>query len=61
MAESDTLKCESGGEVMQRDVMAVAVISVMLGVFAVIVSGTPSGAFFVCLFIGGAICLFRER
>jgi hypothetical protein len=46
---------------MGRDVRGVAIISLLVGVFAVIVSGSPSGILFMGLFIGGAICLFRER
>ena len=46
---------------MGRDGKAIAVISAMFGVFAVVASGTPSGIMFMCLFVGAAICLFRER
>jgi hypothetical protein len=46
---------------MGRDGRAVAVISVMLAVCAVVASGSPSGVLFLCVFAGAAVCLFRER
>jgi hypothetical protein len=46
---------------MGRDGKAVVAISAMFGVCAVVASGSASGVFFACLFIAGAICLFRER
>jgi hypothetical protein len=46
---------------MGRDIKGVAVVSMIFGLFAVVASGTPSGIMFMCLFVGAAICLFRER
>jgi len=46
---------------MGRDVKGVAVVSVMFGLLAIIVSGSASSVFIVGLFIGGGIWLFYER